>query len=213
MKNSRILLLLVLLPALGTAETDAGETLTEFDTYLDKTADQMGDSPFAAVVSKNGEILYERYYDGQGVLERTVDQHARWRVFSITKSFVAALVLRLCQDRVISLEDPVGKYLPDFREHGDGPFDRRAVTIRHLMSHTSGAAVAGNKTPEVLPPSFDRIEIITTPGTAFEYSSLGMLILERLDRRLTRSTHHQGSEMSSPYPIIFVPVEPDHLRM
>jgi CubicO group peptidase (beta-lactamase class C family) len=169
----------LLLPALGIAVTDTAGTLTELDAYLDETASQLGDSPFAAVVSKNGEILYERYYDGQGVLERTVDQHARWRVFSITKSFVSALVLRLCQDELISLEDPVGKYLPDFTEHGDGPFDRRAVTIRHLMSHTSGAAVASNKTPEILPPSFDRIEIITAPGTAFEYSSLGMLILER----------------------------------
>ena len=159
--------------------TDTAATLQEFDAYLDRTAGQLGDSPFAAVISRNGEILYERYYDGQGVLERPVHQHSRWRVFSITKSFVAALVLGLCQDGLIALDEPVGKYLPAFREHGDGPFDRRAVTIRHLLSHTSGAAVAGNKTPEPLPPSFDRIEILTAPGTAFEYSSLGMLILER----------------------------------
>jgi CubicO group peptidase (beta-lactamase class C family) len=108
-----------------------------------------------------------------------VDEHSRWRVFSITKSFVSALVLSLCQDEILTLDDPVGNYLPAFREHGDGPFDRQAVTIRHLLSHTSGAAFSGNKTPESLPPSFDRIEIITAPGTVFDYSGLGMLILER----------------------------------
>jgi CubicO group peptidase (beta-lactamase class C family) len=161
----------LLLPALGIAVTDTAGTLTELDAYLDETASQLGDSPFAAVVSKNGEILYERYYDGQGVLERTVDQHARWRIFSITKSFVSALVLRLCQDELISLEDPVGKYLPDFTEHGDGPFDRRAVTIRHLMSHTSGAAVASNKTPEILPPSLNEriIEPLGLESTGYVY--------------------------------------------
>jgi CubicO group peptidase (beta-lactamase class C family) len=161
------------------ADTDTAGTLKELDAYLDKTASQLGDSPFAAVVSKNGEILYERYYDGQGILDRTVDEHSRWQVFSITKSFVSALVLSLCEDGLLSLDDSASKYLPAFREHGDGPFDRRAVTIRHLLSHTSGAAVAGNKTPDSLPPSFDRIEIITAPGTGFEYSSLGMLVLER----------------------------------
>jgi CubicO group peptidase (beta-lactamase class C family) len=177
MKTFIALCLLFPGPTLGAAATETATTLKEFDAYLDKTASQLGGSPFAAVVSKNGEILYERYFDGQGVLERTVDEHSRWQIFSITKSFVSALVLGLCEDELLSLDDP--KYLPTFREHGDGPFDRRAVTIRHLLSHTSGAAVAGSKTPESLPPSFDRIEIITEPGTGFKYSNLGMLILER----------------------------------
>ncbi len=179
MKRFIALYSLMVFPALGAAETDTAETLREFDAYLDTTASQLGDSPFAAVVSKNGEIIYERYDDGQGVLGRTVNEHSRWQVFSITKSFVSALVLSLCEDDLLSLDDPVSKYLPAFREHGDGPFDRRAVKIRHLLSHTSGAAVNGNKTPDSLPPSFERIEIITAPGTGFKYSNLGMLILER----------------------------------
>jgi len=166
-------------PGENAMETEITATLKEFDAYLDKTASQLGNSPFAAVVSRNGEILYERYHDGQGVLERTVNKHSRWQIFSITKSFVSALVLDLCQDGLISLDDAIGKYLPAFREHGSGPFDRRAVTIRHLLSHTSGAAVDGNKTPGSLPPGFDEIEIITAPGKEFKYSSLGMLILER----------------------------------
>jgi CubicO group peptidase (beta-lactamase class C family) len=167
----------LLLPALGLAGTDT--VLQEFDAYLEETAQQLGGSPFAAVVSRDGEIIFERYDDGQGILGRPVTEQSRWQVFSITKSFVTALVLGLCEDGRLSLDDPVGKYLPAFREHGDGPFDRNAVTIRHLMSHSSGAAYAGNKTPESLPPSLDRIEIITKPGSAFQYSNLGMLILER----------------------------------
>ncbi|NIP17499.1 MAG: serine hydrolase, partial [Xanthomonadales bacterium] len=96
-----------------------------------------------------------------------------------TKSFVSALVLGLCQDGALALDDPVGKFLPAFREHGEGPFDRRKVTIRHLMSHTSGAAVDGEKAPESLPPGFGNIEIVSEPGGDYRYSGLGMLILER----------------------------------
>ena len=169
----------LLLPSLCVAERSTNATLEEFDSYLDSTAAQLGDSPFAAVVSKNGKVVYERYHDGGGALDRPVNAQSRWLVYSITKSFVSALVLNLCQDGVISLDDPVSKYLPAFREHGGGAFDRRDVTIRHLMSHTSGAAVDGSKVPNPLPPSFDRIEIISEPGVSFKYSGLGMLILER----------------------------------
>lgn len=171
------LLVFFLVASVGHTDTDA--VLQEFDAYLDKTAGQLGGSPFAAVISRDGEIIFERYDDGNGILERPVTEQSRWQVFSITKSFTAALVLRLCEEERLSLDDPVAKFLPAFREQGDGPFDRNAVTIRHLMSHTSGAAYAGNKAPESLPPNFDRIDIITEPGTAFKYSNLGMLILER----------------------------------
>ncbi len=179
MKRVIAICLFLLASSHGTAETSTAATLKELDAYLDKTASQLGDSPFAAVASKNGEILYERYHDGKGVLGRTVNQQSRWQVFSITKSFVSALVLGLCQDGLLSLDDPVSKFLPAFREHGVGPYDRGAVRIRHLLSHTSGAAVEGNKKPEFLPTGFAHIGIISAPGTDFEYSSLGMLILER----------------------------------
>ena len=169
----------LLLPAAVLAGNEQAAVLEEFDAYLGTTAEQLGNSPFAAVVSKNGEVLYERYHDGDGALDRPVNAQSRWLVYSITKSFITALTLNLCQDGVISLDDPVGKYLPAFREQGNGSFDRRSVTIRHLLSHTSGAAVDGNKAPASLPPGFDRIQIISEPGVGFKYSGLGMLILER----------------------------------
>jgi CubicO group peptidase (beta-lactamase class C family) len=174
-----IALYLFLIPFNGNAAEDPAATLREFDAYLDRTAAQLGNSPFAAVVSKDGEVIYERYYSGDDVLEKPVNEHSRWQVFSITKSFVSALVLNLCQDGLISLDDPVGKYLPEFNLKGDGPFDRREVRLRHLMSHTSGVAVNGNKAPDPLPPGLDQLDIITPPGTEFKYSGLGMMILER----------------------------------
>lgn len=171
--------LFVLVSTTITADTDINTTLKELDTYLIRTAIQLGNSPFAAVASKDGKIIYELYYDGQGVLEKAVNEQSRWQVFSITKSFTSALVLGLCEDGALSLDDPVAKFLPAFQEHGDGAYDRQDVTIRHLMSHTSGAAVDGNKTPGPLPSNLDDIEIITKPGKDFKYSGLGMLILER----------------------------------
>jgi CubicO group peptidase (beta-lactamase class C family) len=179
MKWFMVLCSFLLFSSPGMSQTGSDAALKELDAYLEKTASQLGDSPFAAVVSKDGEIVYERYHDAQGVLGRTIDVHSRWQIFSITKSFASALVLGLSQQGILSLDDPVSQYLPAFGEHGAGHYDRRDVRIRHLLSHTSGAAFEGSRTPESLPPDFGHIEIITEPGADFKYSGLGMMILER----------------------------------
>ena len=96
MRNALLILCAtVLLAATGQSAADTDKVLQELDAYLEQTAAQLGDSPFAAVVSKNGEVIYERYYDTEDVLGRTVKESSRWQVFSITKSFVSALVLSL----------------------------------------------------------------------------------------------------------------------
>jgi D-alanyl-D-alanine carboxypeptidase len=56
----------------------------------------------------------------------------RFRVGSITKTMVAALVLMLADDGVLRLDDPVERWLPGVVPDGD------AITVRHLLSHTSG---------------------------------------------------------------------------
>lgn len=161
---------LVAVPAVGQSQR---QVLDELDAYLGRTSRYMGNCPYAVVVSKNGEIIHEHYYDGGGVVG-PVDKDTKWQFFSITKSFVAALVLNLVRDRTIGLDDPISKYLPTFGTHGDGTFDRRDVTIRHLASHTSGAAYDG----EGLPDDLNDVTIETKPGETFLYSGLGMHLLE-----------------------------------
>lgn len=51
---------------------------------------------------------------------------------SITKNFVAALTLKLIEDNVLSLEDPLSKWLRSY------PFVDEKITIRQLLNHTSG---------------------------------------------------------------------------
>ena len=55
-----------------------------------------------------------------------------YRIGSITKQFTAAAVLLLFDEGKIDIEAPLMKYLPDYPAHG------RAVTVRHLLQHTSG---------------------------------------------------------------------------
>jgi CubicO group peptidase (beta-lactamase class C family) len=145
------------------------------DAYVHATAIALGNCPTALVVSRNGEILFEKYsagIDGAAPLG-PIDANSLWPIYSSTKSFISALLLSLVKDGILTLDDPVSSYLPEFGTHGEGEFDRRTVTIRHLASHTSGAA-----SPE-RSPDLNSIRIDTPPGEVFLYSGLGMHILER----------------------------------
>lgn len=102
------------------------------------------------------------YLDVQGSadLERGTKMSSKtlFRCFSMTKPITAVAVMRLVEERKISLDDPVAKYIPSFRhtkvvrrqavkKWGVGPDTpehleplERPMTIRHLLTHTSGLA-------------------------------------------------------------------------
>ncbi|CAL9311465.1 serine hydrolase domain-containing protein [Streptomyces sp. SudanB182_2057] len=62
--------------------------------------------------------------------------HDRYRVASITKTFVATVLLQLAAENRLSLDDPVDTWLPGLvRGHGH---DGRRISVRRLLNHTSG---------------------------------------------------------------------------
>jgi D-alanyl-D-alanine carboxypeptidase len=52
-------------------------------------------------------------------------------IASITKTFVAALILQLAEEGALSLDDALSRYMPDYQ-------NASRITIRHLLNHTSG---------------------------------------------------------------------------
>ncbi len=61
---------------------------------------------------------------------------------------------------------------PHFLTHGDGPYDRREVTIRHLASHMSGAALPENAESDDM-PDLDQVRIETRAGRGFSVFGIG----------------------------------------
>ena len=60
-----------------------------------------------------------------------------FRLASVTKPFVAVAAMRLIEDGAMALDDPVTRFLPEFRPRlpsGETP----TLTIHHLLTHTSG---------------------------------------------------------------------------
>lgn len=82
---------------------------------------------------------------------------AIFRIQSMTKAVTAVAALRLVQDGVIALDDPVARWLPELAEmrvlsHPDAPLDqsrpaRNAITVRHLLTNQSGFGVMTSDSP------------------------------------------------------------------
>ncbi|MFZ3471556.1 serine hydrolase domain-containing protein [Streptomyces sp. 2.9] len=132
-----------------------------------------------AAVVRDGEVVWEgsrTMVEGHGP-----DGNVQYRIGSITKTFTAVLVMRLRDEGLLRLGDPVEKFLP-----GTGAGE---VTVGQLLSHTSGLAAespgewwertAGTLRPElsdVLGEQPFRFE----PGLRHHYSNPGYTLLGSL---------------------------------
>jgi CubicO group peptidase (beta-lactamase class C family) len=115
-------------------------------------------------------------------------------------------VMLLVEDGKMSLDDPVQAYLPEFTG-----FNKDRVTIRHLLTHTSGLPAgsdAGGATPEETLLRLMRVPLEHAPGMHVEYSDVGFVILfaaaeraagEPLYRLLDRRVFHPLGMLSTTY--------------
>jgi CubicO group peptidase (beta-lactamase class C family) len=93
-----------------------------------------GKNPGAAVlVIKNGRTFFERGYGVRDLKSMgKIGSGTDFRLASVTKQFTAMAVMLLVKDRQMKYEDRLTDYFPDFPEWG------RAITVRHLLTHTAG---------------------------------------------------------------------------
>lgn len=115
-----------------------------------------------------------------------------YRIASMTKSFTAAAVLGLRDEGALSLDVPVGDYAPELKPVA-GPPGSAPITLRHLLSMTSGLATDDAWADRHLDIGEHDIDAVYAagptfahrPGSAYEYSNLGYAMVGRVVRRVT----------------------------
>ena len=136
----------------------------------------------AALVVRRGAFEFVRAYGRAAV-------NTPFLIASPTKPMTASAVLLLLDQGELKLADPVQKYLPQFRGG-----ERAAVTIQHLLTHTSGL-------PDMLPENVElrqrhaplsefvagtyRTELLFRPGTRVSYQSMGILLAGAVVERIS----------------------------
>ena len=134
--------------------------------------------PSASIaIVTDGKLDYARAYGDQLLDGTPATVTARYPMASISKQFTAAALLLLAEDGKVSLDDKVNKYLPTFT-------DADKVTIRQLLSHTSGyrdywpqdyrfEAMTKPTTPQAILDQWAKVPLDFTPGSKWQYSNTG----------------------------------------
>ena len=108
------------------------------DTAIDTALAEQKVVGLVVMIARDGQIVYSR---AAGLADREAKQPMRedtvFRLASMTKPIVSVAALALVDRGKLSLEDPVTKWLPEFRPKlADGR--EPVITVRHLITHTSG---------------------------------------------------------------------------
>jgi D-alanyl-D-alanine carboxypeptidase len=129
-----------------------------------------------------------------------------FRVASITKTFVAAAVLRLVEMHEVGLDQPISQYLSpeSLAVLRSGHYDPARITVRQLLQHTSGiydyaesdeydhihTTDPGHQwtAAEQLQFAVDHGKPVGNPGAAYLYSDTGYVLLGEILQRVTNST-------------------------
>ena len=131
-------------------------------------------------VVKDGAIVYVRAYGMARLPDTAATTAMPFAIGSISKQFTAALILLLQQDGKLSLDDHVGRWLPELTQAND-------VTIREILSHTAGyqdfwpedySPLIFHKpaTPLSYVDAWGEKKLDFVPGTAWQYSNTGYAI-------------------------------------
>jgi CubicO group peptidase (beta-lactamase class C family) len=165
----------------------------------------------ALSIEKNGDILYRNTAGLADLTTNTpLDSTTNFRMASVTKQFTAMAILLLEKDKRLTLDDPIGHWLPELPatigQH---------VLIRHLLTHSSGmedyeSLIPDSQTTQVL--DADVLNLLSRrdstyfpAGTRFRYSNSGFCLLAIIIERASQEPYANFIKEH-----IFLPLHMDH---
>src|SRR5262252_523063 len=195
MKPLRIVTVAALLIVLAAARVVAQDTLpVELRAAIDKAAGEVLETtgaPSASVaVVRDGRIAYVHAYGLAGIEPpMPATPEMRYSIGSISKQFTAAATLLLAEERKLSLDDKVVRWLPDLTRAND-------VTLRQLLSMTSGyqdfwpqdyvmPPMLLPTTPQQIMKGWAKIPLDFEPGTKWQYSNTNYVIAGAIVERVS----------------------------
>ena len=205
------------LPTVSPEEVDlSSEGLRRIDAVVQRYMDRGEISGAVTLVARNGRMAR---LQAQGVLDleskAAMRNDAVFRIASMTKPITATAILMLVEDGRLQLSDPISKFIPEFRNQnveapqtpgGLAPAARE-ITIRDILTHTSGVGSNGRDWPPAVKllesrtaettlaqfiPRVAALPLNFQPGTEWRYSNfLGFETLGRVVEIVSGQTYDQ----------------------
>lgn len=163
----------------------------DFIQFIDTELDSTRTVGAAYTIVHRGNVVYTAAY-GERNRENhlKVDEHTLFRMASVSKGFAGVLASMLEQDGVFSLSDRVVDHYPGFLLKDS--LSTANLTIRHLLSHTSGLVpyafdnlVEAGQDLYTIVDRLDEVDISAPPGELYGYQNVMFSMLDPIARRAT----------------------------
>ncbi|MGB0065913.1 MAG: serine hydrolase domain-containing protein [Terracidiphilus sp.] len=162
-------------------------------SQVDRIATQVLEAtgvPSASIaIVQRGKLVYTHAYGSARLATATTPAipatpEMRYSIGSISKQFTATAILLLEEQGKLSIDDPVGKYIPGLTRGNE-------VTIREILSHTSGyedywpedyvmTTIMGPETTRQILDTWGKKPLDFEPGTQWQYSNTNFVIAGRI---------------------------------
>ncbi len=176
-----------------------GVTQAQFESLADimrRAVEQEQIAGGSFLVVHQGEVVFREAFGYADIeAKRPFTTEELLPVASISKPFLGSVMMALVDQGKLKLDDPVEKYLPEFKgkkvKGSQSP--ARPMTVRHLLSHTGGFWGNNGATPEMRKASYNyrrplseavngiaKFDLVYEPGTKFVYSGAGHCVAGRV---------------------------------
>jgi len=167
------------------AEKGSAEACDERAKKIQALMDKKRTSPNAILIIRDQLCGTKVHLSGD---PKNATKDTLWRIGSVTKTYVAAAIMLFVRKKLLSLEDPVSKWFPEYEK-------LKGVTVRMLLDHTSGlynyttsslfwADMSKSWTPKGLVDIGMKHKVYFAPGKGWQYSNTNYILLGMLLEKL-----------------------------
>ncbi len=179
---------------------------TTVDAVVQAEIQQHGELGMTIAVAKNGTMLYVQGYGVTDLGTRQATQPSViFEIGSVTKQFTAALIVKLQEQGLLHVDDSLASYLP---EYSFPP----AITIRMLLTHTSGLAnftdfpqlrdwIRNGVSEATVLTAVSQAALLFPPGTKYSYSNSNFFALGTIIERVTGQSYPANLEQYIFHPL------------
>ena len=161
----------------------------ELDQWMQTLMDKRNIPGLQLAIVKDNKIIKAAHYGHANIEDDiTVDSNTLFSINSVTKAFVGVALMQLVEQEKLHLDAPISTYLPELPKSWHG------VTIKQLMSHTSGLPAilkddVGNLISDLAPQdAWQKVQSLTIEfekGSRFKYNQTNYIVIGQLINTLS----------------------------
>lgn len=181
--------------------------LDEYEAFVKESMEATGVPGVAVAIVKDSSIIYLKGFGVRDVQTNDpVDLHTVFRLASVSKCFSSLLTATLLEDSLLSLNDPVIKYLPGFSLHNADQTEK--LTVQHVLSHSTGLPYhaytnlieEGYGLREML-AQLKEVALISPSGAVYAYQNVAYSLIGEVIEAATGKTFEEQMRARVFYPL------------